>query len=150
MDETNQGTTKREQFNQHLEKHGCFLLRQKYICFVDVLVPLTIPSSSRAKAGCLSHHSHGRSFYNKQSSEISGPGFKVNAKKTKDSSRHCRCLTHDPLDAHCEPCDTRIPEAFVRLGKMTGWVHGKQGGLESYCNTAFIQKLLSPNDCVDG
>ena len=67
MNESNKGTTMGEEFNQHLEKHGCLLLRWKYICFVDVLVPLTTPSSLSTKSFCLSHHSYWRSFYSKRS-----------------------------------------------------------------------------------
>ena len=75
MNESNKGTTMGEEFNQHLEKHGCLLLRWKYICFVDVLVPLTTPSSLSTKSFCLSHHSYWRSFYSKRSWETSDPGF---------------------------------------------------------------------------
>ena len=75
MNESNKGTTMGEEFNQHLEKHGCLLLRWKYICFVDVLVPLTTPSSPSTKSFCVSHHSYWRSFYSKRSWETSDPGF---------------------------------------------------------------------------
>ena len=75
MNESNKGTTMGKEFNQHLEKHGCLLLRWKYICFVDVLVPLTIPSSPSTKSFCLSHHSYWRLFYSKRSWETSDPGF---------------------------------------------------------------------------
>lgn len=67
MNESNKGTTMGKEFNQHLEKHGCLLLRWKYICFVDVLVPLTIPSSPSTKSFCLSHHSYWRLFYSERS-----------------------------------------------------------------------------------
>lgn len=62
MNESNKETTMGKEFNQHLEKHGCLLLRWKYICFVDVLVPLTIPSSPSTKSFCLSHCSYWRYF----------------------------------------------------------------------------------------